>query len=303
MIPVWAIALIVVTGVGVTMITVSVTVDAPDSSEVIMECGGLFNFTAYANTPLTIPWNTKVEIPCNNGIETIDRLNYTIAFCNKTGDTYVLDRGDDPCKHNTSLGCDILTLKSNEQAHYTKTSDGTRVVHIYCNDGYTLSGTSAATCVTVANNVTQSMTWNPANISFVCAPGNCSELTIANSNTTNVILALNQIRTPSCNPGYALTPLVSVSCNAVPNSVIPEKTESPSCIQSNCTALAAVINGKWNNNAGPLAAQAVGVNATLMCDTGYYVMPLGFVMTGTCKGNYNAASTWSFGVPTLTCNP
>lgn len=437
MIPVWAIALIVVTGVGVTMITVSVTVNAPDSSEVIMECSGLFDFTAYTNTPLTIPWNTRVEIPCSTGIETIDRLNYTVAICSKTGDTYVLDRGDDPCKHNTSLGCDILTLKSNEYAHYTKKQDGTRVVHIYCNDGYTISGTSAATCVTVAN---VSMTWDPPNIeqtsscmafscppitnitggtisdttlvtgeyasitcntdfylsdqslnkvyckaifnssraalttaptckpfqcpkpvvtiantkpfnnpvningyasiscsdgyamepstanrdmicsagfvnatvavnltyssiSFVCAPGNCTALTITNSDTNNVTLALNQAKTPSCDLGYELTPRVSVNCQAAQDSATPVNSASPTCIKTQCPSLGTVTNGKWNNGTIAIPLSDLNTIASMVCNSGFKIAPTGAVTNATCTAVHNSASIWFPAFPTspLTC--
>ena len=438
MIPVWAIALIVVSGVGVTMITVSVTVSTPET-EVMLECYGMFNGTTmYTDTLLSIPWNTRVKIPCKANVETIDRMNYTEAYCGKVGDAFVLERGP-PCETNSSYGCDTFPPKLNEYIMYSKPNN-TRHVHIYCNDGYTIAGTTAAVCVTttVGTQVT-SMEWNPANIAqsssctpgtcptivisdatisdsslvtgesadiscntnfylsdvtlkkvycnavanstkvtlsaiptckpyqcappvltipntfqiepgpvnvgsttdigcnagysltpfqanaalkceyifnnatvkitgynntltFTCAPANCSKLTVANSDTTNVILGLNQQRAIKCTTGFMLVPNQIVGCHPVPSTTNGELVPASSvCTASQCPSLPVVTNGKWNSATVAFPASNVGVVATLTCNANFKVSPVGATMVTTCTGILNVASLWLPAVLPPTC--
>ncbi|CAH1263510.1 CSMD3 [Branchiostoma lanceolatum] len=170
----------------------------------------------------------------------------------------------------TTLMCPPLDAPSNGQISSPDTTGG-NVLYFTCDPGYTLLGSSSATCES-------SGTWS--NTRPICQRGSCPALPVVPHGEMYGSMSTGSTMTFSCLPGYTLTGPSSIRCTQQGTW----SAQPPTCTIVQCQRLSPPAHGTINSVTAPSA----GTWNSLQCDTSVVNQgPVHTVNCGTDSTNFN----------------
>ncbi|XP_019626709.1 PREDICTED: sushi, von Willebrand factor type A, EGF and pentraxin domain-containing protein 1-like [Branchiostoma belcheri] len=211
---------------------------------------------------------TVVTFTCNSGYV---RNGAADTTCRADG------TWSNPVPTCTAVQCPARTAPANGAVTPTGAVSYPNSVTFTCNTGYTLNGVATQTCRADG-------TWS--NNDPTCTLAQCPSLTApANGALSTTDTSFNTVVTITCNSGYVLNGVPTVTCQAGGTW----SNTLPTCPPRTCSARAAPANGAVS----PTGAVSYPNSVTFTCNTGY---TLNGVAAQTCR----ADGTWSHPDPTCT---
>eukprot|EP00058_Branchiostoma_floridae_P027893 XP_002613384.1 hypothetical protein BRAFLDRAFT_68379 [Branchiostoma floridae] len=185
----------------------------------------------------------------------------------------------------TTLMCPPLDAPSNGQIS-SPVMTGGDVVYFSCDPGYTLLGSSSATCES-------SGSWS--NNRPICQRGSCPALQVVPHGSMYGSMSTGSTMTFSCLPGYTLSGPSSITCTpqGVWSAQPPTCTVIHSQVQTQCTVLA---------NPDPIAQGSVTGPTHLYGTTIHFACSPGYTMVGTPDRMCQTNGQWSGSQPTCHAN-
>ncbi|XP_066283043.1 clotting factor C-like [Branchiostoma lanceolatum] len=170
----------------------------------------------------------------------------------------------------TTLMCPPLDAPSNGQISSPDATGG-NVLYFTCDPGYTLLGSSSATCES-------SGTWS--NTRPICQRGSCPALPVVPHGEMYGSMSTGSTMTFSCLPGYTLTGPSSIRCTQQGTW----SAQPPTCTIVQCQRLSPPAHGTISSVTAPSA----GTWNSLQCDTSVVNQgPVHTVNCGTDSTNFN----------------